>query len=211
MGEKFNEILQLIKKGLLEIIYPGDSSCIICGKTDEDILCNECKNSITSCEDELCIGYYRGVLKELILNFKYKNDFSSGDVLIKLVEERLKYIDEDYYLTYIPIGKKSLKERGFNQCEYVAKELAFRNKLQVMETIIKIKETKVQKSLKKEERQKNLIGAFSLKDKTLVKGKKFILIDDVVTTGATLKEGIKILKEGGAKEIKVLTLAKSHI
>ncbi len=67
-------------------------------------------------------------LKELILKFKFKGRFDAGEELIKLVEERLvNFIEKDYIITYIPIGKESLKMRGFNQCEYLAKELGLRN------------------------------------------------------------------------------------
>ena len=72
-------------------------------------------------------------------------------------------------------------------------------------------ETKVQKTLKREERIENLKDAFEIIDEKKVKGKKFILLDDVITTGATLKEGVKVLKKHGAIEIKILTLAKSYI
>lgn len=212
MGEKIKEILGLLKRGLLEIIYPKYDKCLVCDKEDEDGLCHNCKNSITYCkEDELCIGYYRGALKELILKFKFKKRFDAGDELIRLIENKLIMVEKDYYVTFIPIGGDSLKNRGFNQCEYLAKELCFRNGYKLMNTLIKVKETKVQKTLRKEERLKNLSGAFDVISKELIEGKKFLLIDDVITTGATLMEAEKVLRKNGAKEIKMLTLAKSNI
>lgn len=212
MGFKVNVFIRCIYKGLLEIIYPKSPNCIICREIEEEGLCSKCKNSIAFCrDDELCIGYYKGVLKELILRFKYHKDFQAGEILVELIEPKLKNISKDFYLTFIPAGKNSLKERGFNQCEYIAKELAFRNDLKVVDTLIKCKDTKIQKTLKRAERLKNMKGAFSAKDAKLIKGRKFILIDDVITTGATLQEGVRVLKENGAKEIKLLTLSKSHI
>ena len=73
------------------------------------------------------------------------------------------------------------------------------------------KETKIQKTLKREERMENLKDAFEIINEKDIKGKKFILLDDVMTTGATLNEGVKVLKKYGAVEIKILTLAKSYI
>lgn len=212
MGKEINKFIGNIIRGVLEIIYPKESTCIICNESEVEGLCYKCKSKITFCKaEELCIGYYKGPLKELILAFKYKKDFSAGEVLISLVEKKIQEIEKDFYLTFIPISKESLKERGFNQCEYLAKELGFRNNLKVMDTLDKVKETKIQKTLSKEDRAINLQGAFKVKAVNRVAGNKFILIDDVITTGATIEEGIRELKENGAKEIKILTLGKSHI
>ena len=213
MERKIKKTLRIIFKGLCEIVFPKNYTCIICNnEISEDGLCIKCRNDIVpTLEEELCIGYYKGTLKELILKLKYKHDFNAGLILIDLLEEKLKNIGEDYYLTFIPIGKKSFRERGFNQCEYLAKEISFRINIPIIDTLEKCRETKVQKTLNKEERKVNLIGAFKLKSNVDVKGNKLILIYDVITTGATVKEGKKVLKENGALEIKILTLAKSHI
>ena len=212
MGKEINKFIGYIIRGILEIIYPKESTCIVCKDPEVEGLCYKCKSKITFCkEEELCIGYYKGPLKELILAFKYKKDFSAGEVLVSLIEKKIQELGKDYYLTFIPISKESLKERGFNQCEYLARELGFRNNLKVMDTLEKVKETKIQKTLSKEERSVNLTGAFKIKAGNNVFGNKFILIDDVITTGATIEEGIRELKENGAKEIKILTLGKSHI
>ncbi|PRR83133.1 ComF family protein [Clostridium vincentii] len=212
MGKKINKVIGQIIRGILEIIYPKESTCIICNESDVEGICYKCKSKITFCkEEELCIGYYKGPLKELILAFKYQKDFSAGEVLVNLIEKKVMNLGNDYYLTFIPISNKSLRERGFNQCEYLAKELGFRNNIKVVDTLEKIRETKIQKTLSKEERAVNLQGAFKVKNGNQVFGNKFLLIDDVITTGATTQEGIRALKENGAKEIKILTLGRSHI
>lgn len=212
MGKEINKFIGHIVRGVLEIIYPKESTCIICNDLEIEGICHKCKSKITFCKkEELCIGYYKGPLKELILAFKYKKDFSAGEVLVSLIEKKIQELEKDYYLTFIPISKESLKERGFNQCEYLAKELGFRNNLKVMDTLEKIKDTKIQKTLNKEERTVNLQGAFRVRVGNKVAGNRFVLIDDVITTGATIEEGIRELKENGAKEIKILTLGKSHI
>lgn len=213
MGEKIKKLIKIIYRSVLKIIYPNNDRCIICDDMTYEGICYKCRNKIVVChnKNELCIGYYSGVLRELILRFKYNKDFNSAEVLIELINEKVKEVDKDFILTYIPIGEKSMRTRGFNQCEYIAKEIGFINNLKVQETLKKVKETEIQKTLKKEERLKNIVGAFGIIDSDSIKNKKFILIDDVITTGATIEEGRKVLKEAGAKEIKILTLAKSHI
>ena len=212
MGEQLFRVIKILWKSILTVLYPPKSKCLVCGYENTENLCHKCLKSITFCgEDELCVGYYKGALKELILSLKYKKDFQAGEILASFLEEKIKKYKDEYYLTYIPIDKKRLKERGFNQCEYIAKELSINTGIKTINTLKKIRETKVQKTLKREERIENLKDAFEIIDEKKVKGKRFILLDDVITTGATLKEGVKVLKKHGAIEIKILTLAKSYI
>ena len=108
------------------------------------------------------------------------------------------------------MSKNSIKKRGFNQCEVIAKHLSEELNIPVSKSLIKIKDTKEQKSLSKEERYKNIKDAFEIRDKKIL-NKRILLIDDVVTTGATLLECEKIFKKYNVEEITVLTIAKSHI
>jgi len=118
----------------------------------------------------------------------------------------------DSLLIPIPSGKETLKKRGFNQCELITKELARldeENNFQLeTKAIFKIKETTHQSETKnKSKRLKNLEGCFSA-DSEKVRGRCIILIDDVITTGATMKEVSKTLKSAGAK--KVIGFAIAH-
>ncbi|GAA0078886.1 ComF family protein [Clostridium sp. CTA-5] len=218
MGKKFNKIINSICEGICTVIYPIENYCILCNTEDCIGICNTCKSKIKKTQnylndDIISYGYYGGALKELILKFKYKSNFTAGNILAKLLEqyliENINY--KEYIITYIPISKKSKKIRGFNQCEYLAKIISKDLCVEYLETLIKVKETKEQKTLKKQERAENIKGAFNIKHNVKLKNKKIILIDDVTTTGNTINEGYNLLKKYGAKEIKLLTLAKSHI
>lgn len=213
MGKKFIEIIEIIKRSVLEIIFQSPNHCILCFKEDAEGICEVCLNKITKCkdEDELCIGYYKGVLRELILLFKIKKNFKCGEILIELLLEKIRHKYLDYILTYIPADKNTIKKRGFNQCEYIAKEISYVTGHKIINTLEKIKKTKEQKTLSKEEREINVKGAFKAINNKKILNKKFILIDDVMTTGSTLLEGKKVLIENGALEVKILTLAKSTI
>lgn len=228
MGKKIKrivrEIIKLIKKvmnrfieALLEIIYPNENYCILCKDEGCDRICASCLNSIRKIEmadsEILSYGYYGGVLKHLILNLKYKHDFSAGDILSEILAEYIKKnIDySNYILTYIPLSKKSKKKRGFNQCEYISKKISRILNIEVLEILVKDKETIEQKKLKKHERSKNIQGAFKKKNGIDIKGYNIILIDDVSTTGNTMMEAYRILQKNSVKNIKLLTLAKSTI
>lgn len=216
MGKTLKRIIEKLWEALIEVIYPRENYCIICREEDCFGICDTCKKSIKLIGEEyqdeiVSYGYYGGVLKELILKFKYKDNFTAGDILAEILEEYIieNFNYKEYIITYIPLSKKAEKVRGFNQCEYIARKISRDLSIEIVEVLIKTKETKEQKKLKKDERFENIKDAFQMKK--IIKNKKIILIDDVTTTGATLKEAHKLLKKFNLKDIKLLTLAKSHI
>ncbi len=111
-------------------------------------------------------------------------------------------------ITYIPSDKKTLKRRGFNQSEFLAKKIGSTLELPVKSVLIKAKSTKEQKSLDRENRWINLKESFKLDNKDEIVNKKIILIDDIVTTGATVYFASKELSNVNIKELNVLTVAK---
>lgn len=211
------KIATVFFESLLELIYPSENYCIICKAEDCNKICLSCLKSIKKINiidsGISSYGYYGGVLKQLILNLKYKKDFSAGDILSDLlsdyIRDNIEY--DNCILSYIPLSKKSKKKRGFNQCEYIAKKVSEKLNIEVIEVLIKYKDTAEQKTLNKHDRDKNVKGAFKIKKGISISGCNIILIDDVTTTGSTMKEAYKILQENSAKSIKLLTLAKSTI
>lgn len=211
------QIIDKILESLLEIIYPSENYCIVCKEEGCNKICLSCLKNINRLYDIdseiISYGYYGSVLKQLILNLKYKRDFSSGDILagflLEYIKDNVEY--NKYVLSYIPISKKTKKTRGFNQCEYIAKKVAKKLNIEVVETLVKVKDTTEQKRLNKHERIENIKGAFKVKKGIDISDYNIILIDDVTTTGSTMMEATKILQQNSAKNIKLLTLAKSNI
>ena len=108
-------------------------------------------------------------------------------------------------VTFVPMTAKEIKERGYNQSELLAEEVAKRLNLPITSTVLKIKETDKQKRLTAKERRENLKGVFAVADKTAIKGKRILLVDDVITTGATVNECSAVLKKAGATKVSSLT------
>lgn len=164
--------------------------------------------------------YYDDLLKKIIKNIKYQlvkeaiNDFCYSIPKSKL-EELLFYkkLAEDFIFLPVPLHQKRERNRGFNQAEELAKffvkilNFPLENNL-----IVRTKETKPQAELKKpKERYRNILDAFSLAkniNQEEIKGKRFIIFDDVWTTGATVKEITRLLKKNGAIKIFALTIAR---
>lgn len=215
MGKEIIKIIKIALEALLDIIYPYDNKCIICGVEGFLGICSKCKSEIKRVhqqEEIMAYGYYGGVLKKLILNLKYHKSFIAGkvlaDLLCQIIIEKKLSID---CICYVPISKDSLKKRGFNQCSVLAKNISSILDIPVIDCLVKVKETKEQKLLGKEERMKNILDAFEIKNKEKLFKKNILLIDDVYTTGATINECKKNIEKCNVNKIYLLTIAKSNI
>ena len=120
-----------------------------------------------------------------------------------------KLLNEDIDLiTAVPISKKRMKERGYNQSELIARKIAKIMEVPYMNLLLKNQETKRQSELSRIERMINIQNSFDFNNKYDIKGKKILLIDDVFTTGSTVNECSKVLKKSGSTSIEVAVIAK---
>ena len=163
---------------------------------------------------------YKGVAKKLLYVFKYKPHVTViqnllGDLFYEGLIQNESFMStiEQYSktITFVPIPLHSLKlkSRGYNQSEILATELAKRFDLPVKNLLQRTKKTESQYGLKKEERKDNITGAFSLSPNILVSQyPNIFVVDDILTTGATLFEAGRVLKKAGAKQVWGLTFAQ---
>jgi ComF family protein len=163
-------------------------------------------------------SYYSGeVIKRVISEIKYH--FQIREIclpLVALILIHLKLIGfkftDEMIIIPVPIHKSREKWRGFNQAKEIAKIIAEKTYLPYYpDNLIKIKKTKTQVGLKRKERLENLKNCFSILDSSKIRGKTVLLIDDVYTTGATMEECAKILKEAGAKNVYGITAAREIV
>ena len=180
------------------------------------------------CKDKKLSGLYfalpykeKNLTRKLIYQFKYPpylKDLTKtlASILIEHLVLSGKNTDDIWapsgvpaVLVPVPLDKIKLKQRGYNQSEELAKELS--QVLQVpliSNNLIKIKSTSPQMELSKQEREKNLEDAFAIKNPTELAGKKIFLVDDVYTTGSTMNECAKILKNTGSNNVWGICLAR---
>lgn len=202
----------------LNFLFP--QRCLGCGRENE-ALCRKClaKIDMPSLPKEGDIfsaaDYGDETAKKAIWMLKYRGAKNLAEPLAELLNTRcltkleIKNIN-DWLIIPIPLSKNRLKERGYNQAELIAGHLSQKIKISVCtDALMKIKNTPTQVSIKnKKERLKNLNGAFAIKNQEVISGKNIILIDDVSTTGATLREAKKVLKLAGAKKVNALVVAR---
>ena len=204
---------------LLSLIFPVE--CLGC-KKENTYFCKQCLGKIKPVAEPFkhllihldgvysAADYNDKLVRTAIHCLKFR--------FIKQLAEPLAEILINYYsnnrlpdsiIMPVPLNKKRLLERGFNQAELIAKIFAgYFNYQFVNQGVIRHKNTPHQVGLAKKERLVNVREAFRIKDAEMIKDKNIILIDDVVTTGSTLEEIARVLKRAGAKKVWGLTIAK---
>ncbi len=182
-------------------------SCPVCGrKTQTESLCLECKAKAPKFDKAVSVFVYRDGAALLVKKFKNGHAYLK-EYFAELLSERCEKFKGAEAVCYVPMTEKAKKKRGYNQAELLAKALAERLDLPVLDgAVIKVKDTEEQKTLSHSEREKNLLGCFKA-DSKLVRGKKLILIDDVMTTAATADAVAAALRKRGAKNIYFATVA----
>jgi len=236
---------------LLNFLFP--KKCLSCGKLgkyicsdcgvfllrNEQLICPVCrKNSFDGATHKKCEGrysldgffcfwQYKGLVRHLIKNLKYRLVKDEVEEVGSLLIERLRFGKKDeHFLTFlrflqtkpiivaVPLHKFRENWRGFNQAGLLGRELARRLGLKFSDRVLlRVKDIRPQVELKGKAREKNIKGIFDLnlriKNKgKVLSGRTFLLIDDVWTTGSTLRECGKVLKRAGAGKVWALTLAR---
>lgn len=218
-------------KNLMSLIYP--ETCIICSNvlsTSENHMCFSCSLEMPYYDDEVESMYKKfwGITsidsctslfiytkanktQSLLKTIKYKRNEDLAVILGKELGSKIstKFPKQKIdYLLPVPLHKKKLKLRGFNQSEAIAIGIAQLLQIKVLKnTVIRIKNTRTQTRLDRVERWENVEEVFSVINKKEISGKRIALIDDVLTTGATLGNLALLLRKYHAREIHIFTLA----
>lgn len=182
-------------------------------EVSKNTLCPNCLRKKPSYEKAISIFAYDEISKKLIFDFKYHDKTN----LIKfftniLFNHSQEIIDDIDFISFVPLHKKRLKQRKYNQSALIARKFAKKSNITLITNLlIRHKNTKPQFYLSQKARHKNMAGAFVTNSKYLseINNKNILLIDDVITTGATIENCCKELKKSGVSKIYILTIAKS--
>jgi ComF family protein len=209
---------------LAEIRPVRAPQCILCGDrlTSAQLLmgdgrCVGCRDHQPAFDRALSFAEYEGTLRGLIHLLKYENVTPAatplGQKLAEVVSELLAGRSESVpMLVPVPLHKDRRRTRGFNQAELIARAAAkhFDGKVEIApELLVRHRETISQVGLSREERIENMRDAFRVVDRKRVAGRTVILIDDVMTTGTTLSECARVLKQAGAERVWAATVARA--
>lgn len=194
--------------------------CPVCdARIPEGKICGPCRRK-TELKRFFSAGHYKNhYLRELIHWFKYQRVKVSSGQLAKFIIKAIKdnKIDDavlknknDFVIVPVPLHKKKLRERGFNQSQEIAMHISKELKLTLsIDTLARTRATEPQAEIQNvKTRKENVKNCFACKNANAIKNKIVILIDDVYTTGSTMEECARILKKSGAKEIWGMVIAK---
>lgn len=210
--------LKNLIKDIEFLIYPP--RCCVCGCKvfGKEVICSKCKsefqrNTLMRCFHDPCFEekfwcitpfYYRGTAKKAIIKFKFYGKIELAEFLSLEMSKAIKQSKINLhfdYITSVPLSKKRLKRRGYNQSELLAKSCANHLNLPYVSCLVKQKDNKEQHTLKKSERKDNVKGVYRVIENMDLVGKRILLIDDIATTGFTLSECAKTLVLAGAKKV----------
>ena len=233
MGHRLMRLAHSFYFSILDFIYPPH--CLICQTSLEpetrfvcktcwsefkvlpqpllpvsqlDILHDQAAHFVQS----LAIYFYSDQIQYLIHTMKYKNMpgicVLFGNALGHLIREHHFLRDIDLILP-VPLHPIRYRERGFNQAELLARQIGGLNNVPVDGKVLKrLRYTDQQAKFSKQERARNVCGAFGIAHQSVVENKHIAVVDDVLTTGSTMNECAKILKQSGAKHITTITIVR---
>jgi ComF family protein len=197
-----------------------DPKCKICSYPFEaeinhmGAICSVCLIKKPSYDKSLTIFRYNKTIGKAISDLKYRDQTFLSKKFAKLLFNKAKNeIANCDIIVAVPLHVKRLRKRKFNQAVLLCRNLVklFPEKNFYPDFLLRVKDTKSQVKLRKKEREKHLKSAFAMNKKfqNLIAGKKILLVDDVITTGATLENCAKELKKHKASEVVILTIAKT--
>lgn len=187
--------------------------CDKCGKYLEkgEGLCHDCREKMPDFDICRSVGPYTDTFRIVakVLKFMCKKNlaFRMGAMMAQVVKEEERFWPLDLILP-VPSSQGSLKQRGFSQTELLGHQISRILKIKMLtDVLLRVKDTPHQRDLTREEREKNLLCAFEIKDIKKVYRKNILLVDDIYTTGSTIRECTKMLLEAGAARVAVVTWA----
>lgn len=204
----------LCQKCLEKLPYRQALTCPKCGKyVTTQGECVSCRNMILPYHKAYAPFDYTGSIRYMIVNYKDKGSPWLHQYISKFLIDYAKAMEITAdYLVYVPSSDKAIKRRGFEHNKRVAVALSNALNIPLTEPLHRVFQTKDSRNLTIDDRFKNVSNSFKMRedyDKSLLIGKKILIIDDVMSSGATVTTCAQILKYNGAKEINILTLARS--
>jgi ComF family protein len=193
-----------------KIVPLKENLCELCGEVlTKPGICDSCKSHPPAFSSLRSVAAFEGPLRTAIHHLKYNQDIALAESLSEILFQKILEMKWDSdIITSVPLSKERMKERGYNQSSLLAYPLALRQQKPFIEKAIeRTRATHSQVGLNKQERQENVRNAFSA-DPKRVGHKAVLIIDDVATTGATLRACSVALMDAGAKEVYGLTLAR---
>lgn len=209
---------------LLDLIYPKGLTCISCEKelTDnqrEYALCDKCKTALKKVDGEIKLSegisvyscfHYDDIARQLVLSYKDSDKPYISEYMAKFIRD--KYIEKGLNsdgIVFVPSSTKKINRRGYDALKQVAKHLSDLLNIPVISALKKKNVDTDLTKVAKEKRAEMVAGTFYLDNSSCLEGKNILLIDDIITTGATLRECIETMKNAKLKNVDIITFTRA--
>ena len=211
-------------KQLLELIFPR--KCILCRRIlskDEMDLCRDCRTDteehpkgklkLQFIDSWAAVWYYKGYVRHCLLRYKFHRARNLAQPLGRLLAMKLISTEEPEVdvVTWVPISRLRRFVRGYDQDELLAKAVAAELNLPCRPLLTKIRHNRTQSGIRGyAKRRANVLGVYRCAAPEQTVNQRILLVDDILTTGATLSECARVLLTAGAKEIHCAVVASAH-
>lgn len=189
-----------------DIISESFDRCIACLQASATGICNHHKLPYAQA---WCVGERRDSLQKLIGTYKFQNARAAHRILATLLDERLPQLPLDTVIVPVPTVSSHIRERGYDHIDLIAKRLSKLRQIPVERLINRVTQT-TQRHTSRAERSRQATQAFAL-NKPTDRKKHYLIIDDVATTGSTIKQVATLLKQAGATNIWVAVIARQPL
>ena len=205
---------------LLELLYP--SKCVFCSQMlgrEETEICTSCRKTLPYCEGSVkrvpyskttaAVVYYENQVRESVLRYKFRGNPQYSAAYGRLLAMKIAEQGIDFDLiTHVPVSRRRQRRRGYDQAARLAKAVSRELGCKQQKLLKKIRNNPAQSGLPRpEQRRANVLGVYKAVNSKKVQGKTILLIDDVMTTGATLSECCRTLLDTGAAHVSCAVLA----
>ena len=197
------------------IVAPFCAKCSepFSGAINGEFTCANCAHRALAFDAAVSAYRSRGVVRFVILQFKYNRQLHLRHPVAKWLQDamndvRLRHRNFDCIVP-VPLHPARFRERGFNQADLLAKILGQRMNLTLSRALERTRYTTTQTAFDRTDRMENLRGAFRLRKRIDMRGLQVLLVDDILTTGSTLSECARVLREAGALSVYAVTAARA--
>ncbi len=190
-----------------DLFLPVPTRCYKCLKsTASSKTCLKCRRK-SPLTNVWVSADYEALPKRLVSLLKFGRNQTAADIMASYMAENLPVFAKQPMLVSVPTATSRVRQRGYDQAKLIAKNLAKTTGYDLVTTLGRLGQTR-QVGAKRAQRAKQLAGAFYIKRPLLIKGANILLVDDVITTGATLEAAAKVLKTAGAKTVSAIVFAQ---
>lgn len=209
--------------GLLSLLFPP--KCVLCGRLlepREQDLCDHCrteapeyrerKKKLRFLDSVTALWHYEGEARGSLIRYKFHGKRHYAAAYGRLLAMRILRAHEDGFdvLTWVPISRRRKLRRGYDQVELLAKAVGAELKITPVRCLRKIRHNPAQSGISEQaERQANVLGVYRAVDPETFRGKRVLILDDVITTGATMSECARVLLTAGAGEVHGAAVASA--